>query len=60
MKISKKQAWGIGFTVVGILLCVGAIFVENLLAVPGFMLLISGLLLWNPGGLMEYLHPPLR
>jgi len=60
MKITKKQFFGAGLTIIGIVLCLGAIFIENFLAVPGFILLIAGLLLWNPGGIMENLYPPLR
>lgn len=41
-------------------MCIGALFLENLLAIPGFIFLIAGLLLWNPGGIMENLYPPLR
>ncbi len=60
MKISKNHVWGISFTIAGILMCIGALFLENLLAIPGFIILIAGLLLWNPGGIMENLYPPLR
>lgn len=60
MKITKKQFFGSGLTLIGIVLCLGAIFIENMLAIPGFIILIAGLLLWNPGGIMENLYPPLR
>ena len=60
MKITKKQFFGAGLTLIGIVLCLGAIFIENMLAIPGFIILIAGLLLWNPGGIMENLYPPLR
>ena len=59
MKIVKKQVFGISFTLGGLILCIGAVFVENLLVIPGFIFFVAGLLIWNPGGLMENIYPPL-